>query len=152
MKVSGSGYMYSDVLSWLIPSPLSSPDISRIDQCTVRVDSLPHRKWREIQQQPGTGGPGNMLGCCLIFFHFRWGKLSTRTVHARAPRFQKIRAQFGDEWEMHAVHARADRQADYFREKVCEAEKAFFVLPPLLSLVLHYIESFRFPSLFWVLL
>ena len=48
--------------------------------CTVRVDSLPHRKWKEIQQQPGTGGPGNMLGCCLISFHFRWGKLSTRTV------------------------------------------------------------------------
>ena len=37
---------------------------------TVRVDSLPHRKWREIQQQPGTAGPGNMLGCCLISFHF----------------------------------------------------------------------------------
>ena len=48
---------------------------------TVRVDSLPHRKWREIQQQPGTAGPGNMLGCCLISFHFLWGKLSTRTVH-----------------------------------------------------------------------
>ena len=48
--------------------------------CTVRVDSLPHRKWREIQQQPGTAGPGNMLGCCLIFFHFLWGKQSTRTV------------------------------------------------------------------------
>ena len=49
-------------------------------QCTVRVDSLPHRKWREIKQQPGTAGPGNMLGCCLIYFHFRWGKLSMRTV------------------------------------------------------------------------
>ena len=47
---------------------------------TVRVDSLPHRKWREIQQQPGTAGPGNMLGCCLIFLHFLLGKLSTRTV------------------------------------------------------------------------
>ena len=35
---------------------------------TVRVDSLPHRKWREIHQQPGTAGPGNMLGCCLISF------------------------------------------------------------------------------------
>ena len=45
--------------------------------CTVRVDSLPHRKWKEIKQQPGTVGPGNMLGCCLIYFHFRWGKLST---------------------------------------------------------------------------
>ena len=51
---------------------------------TVRVYSLPHRKWREIQQQPGTAGPGNMLGCCLIYFHFLFGKLSTRTVLVRA--------------------------------------------------------------------
>ena len=55
--------------------------LTRSDVTTVRVDSLPHRKWREIQQQPGTAGPGNMLGCCLIYFHFLWGKLSTRTVH-----------------------------------------------------------------------
>ena len=47
---------------------------------TVRVDSLPHRKWKEIKQQPGTAGPGNMLGCCLIYFHFRWDKLSKLTV------------------------------------------------------------------------
>ena len=47
---------------------------------TVRVDSLPHRKWNEIKQQPGTAGPGNLLGCCLIYFHFRWGKLFTLTV------------------------------------------------------------------------
>ena len=47
---------------------------------TVRVDSLTNRKWREIQQQPGTSRPGNMLGCCLIPFHFLWSKLSTRTV------------------------------------------------------------------------
>ena len=32
------------------------------------------------KQQPGTAGPGNMLGSCLISFHFLWGKLSTRTV------------------------------------------------------------------------
>ena len=37
--------------------------------CAVRVDSLPHRKWKEIKQQPGTAGPGNILGCCLVSFH-----------------------------------------------------------------------------------
>ena len=37
---------------------------------TVRVDRLPHRKWKETKQQPGTAGPGNMLGCCLVSFHF----------------------------------------------------------------------------------
>ena len=48
--------------------------------CTVRIDSLPHRKWKENKQQPGTAGPGNMFGCSLVSFHFLWGKLSTRTV------------------------------------------------------------------------
>ena len=48
-----------------------APSLKRVlRSCTGRVDSLPDRKWREIQQQPGTVGPGNMLGCCLIYFHF----------------------------------------------------------------------------------
>ena len=48
--------------------------------CTVPVLRMAHRKWKETKQQPDTAGPGNMLGCCLIYFHFRWGKLSTLTV------------------------------------------------------------------------
>ena len=28
--------------------------------------------WKEIKQEPGTAGPGNMLGCCLLSFHFLW--------------------------------------------------------------------------------
>ena len=28
-----------------------------------------HRKWKENKLQPGTAGPGNMLGCCLISVH-----------------------------------------------------------------------------------
>ena len=48
---------------------------------TVRVDSLPHRKWKKTKQQrnmlPGPAVPG----CCLVSFHFLWGKLSTRTLH-----------------------------------------------------------------------
>ena len=47
---------------------------------TVRVDSLPHRKWKETKLQPGIAGPGNILGCCLISFHFQWAILSTSTV------------------------------------------------------------------------
>ena len=41
---------------------------------------MAHRKWKETKQLTGTAGPGNMLGCCLIYIHFLWGKLSTRTV------------------------------------------------------------------------
>ena len=29
---------------------------------------MAHRKWKEAKQLPGTAGPGNMLGCCLISF------------------------------------------------------------------------------------
>ena len=39
-----------------------------------------HRKWKETKQQPRTAGPGNMLGCCLVSFHFLLTILSTSTV------------------------------------------------------------------------
>ena len=38
---------------------------------TGRMGWMTHRKWKETKQLPGTAGPGNMLGCCLNFFHFR---------------------------------------------------------------------------------
>ena len=38
------------------------------------------RIWKETKQEPGTAGTGNMLGCCLICFHFLWAILSTITV------------------------------------------------------------------------
>ena len=31
---------------------------------------MAYRKWKEAKQLPGTAGPGNMVGCCLISFHF----------------------------------------------------------------------------------
>jgi len=37
-------------------------------QCTTgRMGWMAHQKWKEAKQLPGTAGPGNMLGCCLIF-------------------------------------------------------------------------------------
>ena len=47
---------------------------------TVRVDSLPHRKWKQIKQQPSMLPGPAVPGCCWISLHFLWGKLSTRTV------------------------------------------------------------------------
>ena len=38
------------------------------------------KEMKDTKQQPGTAGPGNMLGCCLISFHFLWTILSTSTV------------------------------------------------------------------------
>ena len=56
---------------------------------------MAHRKWKEPKQLPGTSGPGNMLGCCLIYIHFLWGKLSTRTVHPQYwLQIQNLETQF----------------------------------------------------------
>ena len=37
---------------------------------TVCAHRMAHRSWRETKLLPGTAGPGNMLGCCLVSFHF----------------------------------------------------------------------------------
>ena len=47
---------------------------------TVLVLRMAHRIWKETKQEPDTAGPGNMLGCCLVSFHFLWAILSTSTV------------------------------------------------------------------------
>ena len=39
---------------------------------TGRMGWMAHRKWKEAKQLPDTAGPGNMLVCCLISFHFLW--------------------------------------------------------------------------------
>ena len=48
--------------------------------CTGRMGWMAYRKWKECKQQPGTAGPGNMLGCCLIYFHFLWAIHPIRPV------------------------------------------------------------------------
>ena len=48
---------------------------------TVLVLRMAYRKWIECKQEPGTAEPGNMLGCCLNYFHFLWAILSTSTVN-----------------------------------------------------------------------
>ena len=41
---------------------------------------MAQRKWKEAKQLPGTAGPGNMLGCSLISFHFLWAIHPIRPV------------------------------------------------------------------------
>ena len=38
--------------------------------CTEWMEWMSHKKHKETKQQPGTAGPGNILGCCLVFFRF----------------------------------------------------------------------------------
>ena len=49
---------------------------------TVLVLRMAQRKWKETKQEPGTAGTGNMLGCCLISFHFLLVILSSSTVQS----------------------------------------------------------------------
>ena len=47
---------------------------------------MAHRIWKETKQHPATAGPGNMLGSCLVSFHFLWAILSTSTVYGKVMR------------------------------------------------------------------
>ena len=47
---------------------------------TERLHRMKHRKWKETKQQPGTAGPGNKLGCCLVSLHFLCHLLCGRSV------------------------------------------------------------------------
>ena len=37
---------------------------------TEWMEWMSHRKRKETKHQPGTGGPGNILGCCSVSFPF----------------------------------------------------------------------------------
>ena len=50
---------------------------------TVLVLRMAHRIWKETKHEPGTVGPGNILGCCLVSFHFLWDILCPQAVLLR---------------------------------------------------------------------
>ena len=50
---------------------------------TGRIGWMADRKWKETKLQPGTAGPGNMLGCCLLYFHFLWAIHPIHPVHLK---------------------------------------------------------------------
>ena len=43
---------------------------------------IANRKWKETKLHPGTAGPGNMLGSCLVSLHFLWAILCPQAVRA----------------------------------------------------------------------
>ena len=58
-----------------------APESGPCSTCTGLMGWIAHRKWKETKQHPGTAGPGNMLGCCLIFSHFLWAIHPIRPVY-----------------------------------------------------------------------
>ena len=61
-------------------APTTTTGNSCLLECTVLVLRMAHRIWKETKQEQGSARPGNMLGCCLVAFHFLWAILSTSTV------------------------------------------------------------------------
>ena len=59
---------------------ISLQEISSLSNCTVRVYTLPNRKWKETKQQPSMLPGPAVSDCYLVSFYFLWGKLSMRTV------------------------------------------------------------------------
>ena len=49
-------------------------DRRQVDLYRVRPQNGP-QEIKRTKQQPGTAGPGNMLRCCLVSFHFLWAIL-----------------------------------------------------------------------------
>ena len=41
---------------------------------------MANRKWKATKLQPGTTGPGNLPGSCLVSFHFLWAILCPQAV------------------------------------------------------------------------
>ena len=75
-------WLCDDKLQVCCPEGTFGPDCSPCkivdDQESVPcAATMAHRKWKETKQQPGTAGPGNMLGSCLVSFHFLWAILCT---------------------------------------------------------------------------
>ena len=42
----------------------------KITRNTEWMEWMSHRKQKETKQQPGTAGPGNIIGCCLVSLRF----------------------------------------------------------------------------------
>ena len=69
----------------VVPEVGIAPVLRSLSATTGRMGWMAHWKWKEIKQQPGTAGPGNMLGSCLVPCHFRCDIHPIRPVHILTP-------------------------------------------------------------------
>ena len=71
---------------------------------------MAHRKWKEIKQQPGKAGPGNILGCCLVSLCFHRDIHSIHPVEgAGVVLVSKVLANDGELAKIHAVRRPGQR-------------------------------------------
>ena len=54
--------------------------VTETNTCTACGHRMANRKWKGTKQLPGTAGPVNMLGSCLVSFYFLWAILCPQAV------------------------------------------------------------------------
>ena len=81
---------------------------------TGRMGWMAHRKWIEIKQQPGTGGPGNILGCCLVSFRFLCDIHTIHSVQSLQARLMLLK--LGAEHTKHCVPFQVCRRVQNIRK------------------------------------
>ena len=82
VTIAGWGLLSGLWTRCVVHTQYSINRLYRYSGCSHR---MAHRKWKEMKQQPGMLPGPAVPGCCLVSFHFLWGKLSTRTVYQCAP-------------------------------------------------------------------
>ena len=70
------------IITVLSAIPTRSCTSYYLEWTTAWGHRMAHRKWKETKLQPGTAGPGNMLGCCFVSFHFLWAIICLQAVIA----------------------------------------------------------------------
>ena len=85
--------------------PLCS-DLAFSGRSTEWMEWMSYRKWKETKQQPGTAGPGNIHGCCLVSLRLLCNIHSIHSVFS--PMYV---------WRMYFTHLRTDV---FFVNCICE--------------------------------
>ena len=78
-----------------------------VSECTACRHRIAHRKWKETKLLPGTAGPGNRLGCCLIYLHFLWAILCPQAVLDLPQTFTSFFMQLHICTMCHIIHQRS---------------------------------------------
>ena len=68
---------------------------------------MAHRTKKETKLQPGTAGPGNMLGCCFVSFHFLWAILCPQAVQGARALSRRAKTEEGKKGGKGELGARA---------------------------------------------
>ena len=96
---------YLEIVSWLANtySLAVTTNVRRswkFQRATACGHRITHRKWKETKLHPGTAGPGNRLGFCIVSFHFLWAILCPQAVQRGINKHLKYTYEFWGNCDM----------------------------------------------------